>query len=73
MSVHFLRLRPEPGGDRHLLRVLRFLVRLVHAVPRLLAELEHGHVESGQLLGRRRLADGRTAQLWIEVRVVEQR
>ena len=46
-------------------RQLRFLIRVVELVPRLLAALEFEHVENGQKIGRRRLRDGRTAELWL--------
>ena len=49
-------------------RLLHFLIRVVRLVPRLMDELESGHVEAGQKLGRRRLRDGRTVELWLVAR-----
>ena len=61
MPVHEL---PPPVAPS-IVRQLRFLIRVVELVPRLLAVIEAGHVESGQKIGRRRLKDGRTAELWL--------
>jgi hypothetical protein len=52
-------------------RMLQFLIRVVRLIPLLLRELEAGHVESGQRLGRRRLRDGRRAELWLIARALE--
>lgn len=59
MPVHEL---PPPVAPS-IVRQLRFLIRVVELVPRLLAALEAGHVESGQKIGRRRLKDGRQVEL----------
>ena len=64
MSVRQL---PPPRPSK-LAQQLRFLIRIVELVPQLIAALEAGHVEAGQKLGRRRLKDGRTADLWLVAR-----
>ena len=64
MSVH----RISPSTASALGRQLRFLMRVAELVPRLLAALDSGHVETRQKLGQRRLADGRTVELWLVAR-----
>lgn len=64
MSVH----RISPAVAPALGRQLRFLMRVAELVPHLLAALDSGHVQTRQKLGQRRLADGRTAELWLVAR-----
>jgi len=64
MPVHEL----PPPVPPAIVRQLRFLIRVAELVPRVLAALEAGHVESGQKVGRRRLKDGREVELWLVAR-----
>jgi hypothetical protein len=62
---------PRKPREAPEVRMLHFLIRVVRLIPLLLHELEAGHVESGQRLGRRRLRDGRRAELWLIARAPE--
>ena len=55
-----------PGPqDPPVVREFKSLIRIARLIPTPIAPLEAGHVEASMKLGKRRLPDGREAELWL--------